>query len=104
MAEFAFSARAGRYRNRETGRFVSEAATDLRSQKMITHLVGLCRSLKLETVAEMIETDEVASLMLKLGVDQGQGWHFGRPAEKPEPPRVEETARSRRVGLIENWG
>lgn len=25
MAEFAFSARAGRYRNRETGRFVSEA-------------------------------------------------------------------------------
>lgn len=86
------------------GRYVSEAATDLRSQKMITHLVGLCRSLKLETVAEMIETDEVASLMLKLGVDQGQGWHFGRPAEKPEPPRVEETARSRRVGLIENWG
>lgn len=86
------------------GRYVSEAATDLRSQKMITHLVSLCRSLKLETVAEMIETDEVASLMLKLGVDQGQGWHFGRPSEKPVPPKVEETARSRRVGLIENWG
>jgi len=86
------------------GRYVSEAAGDLRSQKMITHLVSLCRSLKLETVAEMIETDEVASLMLKLGVDQGQGWHFGRPAAKPVPPVVEETARSRRIGMIDSWG
>ncbi|MBX7250158.1 MAG: EAL domain-containing protein [Caulobacteraceae bacterium] len=86
------------------GRYVTEAATDLRSQKMITHLVSLCRSLKLETVAEMIETDEVAALMLKLGVDQGQGWHFGRPTDRPVPPVVEETARSRRIGMIESWG
>jgi EAL domain-containing protein (putative c-di-GMP-specific phosphodiesterase class I) len=86
------------------GRYVTEAATDLRSQKMITHLVSLCRSLKLETVAEMVETEEVAALMLKLGVDQGQGWHFGRPAERPEPLVVEDTARSRRIGLIESWG
>jgi EAL domain-containing protein (putative c-di-GMP-specific phosphodiesterase class I) len=86
------------------GRYVTEAATDLRSQKMITHLVSLCRSLKLETVAEMIETEEVASLMLKLGVDQGQGWHFGRPTDRPVAPVIEDTARARRIGMIENLG
>lgn len=50
MAEFAFSARAGRYRNRETGRFVGEAkvrdgvdaTVDLAAERM----VGIARRLR----------------------------------------------------------
>ena len=71
---------------------------------MIGHLVGLCRSLKLETVAEMIETDEVAALMLKLGVDQGQGWRFGRPTERPLPLMSDQPRAARRMGATESWG
>jgi EAL domain-containing protein (putative c-di-GMP-specific phosphodiesterase class I) len=85
------------------GRFVREAVSDVRSQNLITHLVSLCRSLKLETVAEMIETEDVAALMLTLGVDQGQGWQFGRPAAQPGPP-VGDSQVVRRRGSVESWG
>ena len=30
-------------------------------------------------VAEGIETDADAAALVRLGVDCGQGWHFGRP-------------------------
>lgn len=85
------------------GRYVREAATDARSQKLISHLVGLCRSLKLETVAEMIETEDVAALMRRLGVDCGQGWRFGRPFPSPRAAG-ESPAPARRRGAVDSWG
>ena len=30
-------------------------------------------------IAEGIETQEQADLLLRLGCDMGQGWHYGRP-------------------------
>lgn len=88
------------------GRYVQGAAGDPRAQKLIEHLVGLCRSLKLETVAEMVEDEEVAGLMRRLGVDHGQGWHFGRPGARPATAgkALAEPLTARRRGVVESWG
>jgi len=86
------------------GRFVRGIERDERSRTLIAHLVELCGAMQLTTIAEMIETEEAAEIVKGLGVDQGQGWLFGRA--EPEPITTLPTAKpaARRVGAVEGWG
>ncbi len=59
--------------------FVNAMVADKESAKIVSAVVGLGHSLGLKTVAEGIETEEVAVLLRGLGCDIGQGWLFGRP-------------------------
>ncbi len=59
--------------------FIGAMATDKESAKIVSAVVGLGHSLGLSTVAEGVETEEVAGLVRGLGCDIGQGWLFGRP-------------------------
>lgn len=56
-------------------------------QAMIRSIGSLSRSLKLETIAEFIETESEARLIARLGIDHGQGYWFSRP--KPLADLVE---------------
>ncbi len=85
------------------GAFVRDIDGDARTRTLINHLVELCGSLGMTTIAEMIETEEVAQALQDLGVNYGQGWLFGRAEAEPVTtgpvsPRV------RRQGVIEAWG
>jgi EAL domain-containing protein (putative c-di-GMP-specific phosphodiesterase class I) len=85
------------------GAFVKRLDGDPRASTLIAHLAALCASLKVEMVAEMIETEETASLLRDLGVRFGQGWLFGRA--QPEPVlRLPEAPTAKRLGLVEAWG
>ena len=46
----------------------------------MTSMRELATSSGAETIAEMVETEAEAALMIALGVQYGQGWLFGRPA------------------------
>ena len=59
--------------------FVGAMVADKESAKIVSAVVGLGHSLGLSTVAEGVETEEVAELLRGLGCDIGQGWLFGRP-------------------------
>ena len=59
--------------------FLGAMASDRESAKIVSAVVGLGHSLGLSTVAEGVETEEVAALLRELGCDIGQGWLFGRP-------------------------
>jgi EAL domain-containing protein (putative c-di-GMP-specific phosphodiesterase class I) len=61
------------------GSYVRQPQLGERDAAILKGMVSLCRELKLETVAEMIETEQRAKQMLALGVDYGQGYHFGKP-------------------------
>lgn len=86
------------------GTFVLRACEDEKSRTLIRHLVGMCAGLDLKTVAERVETGEVAELMQKLGVQMGQGWFFGKPEPQPRLERPAVAATGRRRGAVESWG
>ena len=85
------------------GRFVSDITTDERSRALVSHVVKLCRDLKIATVVEMVETEEQAVIVRGLGVNFGQGWLFGRPTAEPAVP-VAQPVAARRLGAVAGWG
>lgn len=66
------------------GAFVRSLATCRENRVILSHLLGLTRSLGLATVAEWVETAEDAALLRETGVGYLQGYHLGRPTiERP---------------------
>jgi diguanylate cyclase (GGDEF)-like protein len=65
-------------------RFIQELVTTGESAVFIRAMVGLCRGLNLSVTAEGIETETQAAAALQHGVDQAQGYLFGKavPAEQ----------------------
>ncbi|NAZ75870.1 EAL domain-containing protein [Kineococcus sp. T13] len=59
--------------------FIAEITTSPRRAGMLAALLSLARSLGLQVVAEGVETDEQAELLVGLGCPLAQGWLFGRP-------------------------
>ena len=61
------------------GAYVQGALRGQRERKVVTSMLELARSVGAETIAETIETPELARLMEELGCTFGQGWLFGQP-------------------------
>lgn len=63
------------------GAYVRHMSDGERDRQILKAIVAMCQSVKTPMIAEMIEhADEVVSLK-RLGVQFGQGYHFGKPAE-----------------------
>jgi diguanylate cyclase (GGDEF)-like protein/PAS domain S-box-containing protein len=58
--------------------FVRAIGTDANAATVVTTIMNLARSLRLETVAEGIETEEQLRLLQLVNCDIGQGWLFGK--------------------------
>ncbi len=54
-------------------------STHKRDHAILKGMAALCKELGVTSVAEMIETRSQAKRLLKLGIDLGQGYLFGRP-------------------------
>lgn len=65
------------------GAYVQGALRGERERSVVTSMLDLARSVGAETVAEAVETKEVARLMEQLGCTFGQGWLFGKAAPLP---------------------
>jgi PAS domain S-box-containing protein len=59
--------------------FVRSMTHTRESRKIAAAIVGLGNSLSLTTVAEGVESQTIADMLLWLGCDIGQGWLYGRP-------------------------
>ena len=68
---------------------------------LVRSLVDFAHGCDATVVAEGVETAADAAALLALGVDHGQGWHFGRPGPAADladcPPRATRSASSRRA-------
>jgi EAL domain-containing protein (putative c-di-GMP-specific phosphodiesterase class I) len=60
--------------------FVSQMLSSHHSAKIVHASIDLAHSLKMDVVAEGIETEEERLALLERGCDYGQGWLFGKPA------------------------
>ncbi len=90
------------------GAFIRDLEHDSRGSAFISQLVRMCAEMKVETLAEMVETPLVEQVIRKAGVDMAQGWLYGAAAREPAPfPPVSAGAPSapgRRRGAVESWG
>jgi PAS domain-containing protein len=59
--------------------FVGSMHKTRESRKIVAAMIGLGHSLQLTTVAEGVETEEQAAMLLGFSCELGQGWLFGRP-------------------------
>jgi Amt family ammonium transporter len=61
------------------GALVRDVVGNPRSQAMITAIVQLASAMKLRTIAECVESEQIGRAVAQLGVQYGQGFHIGRP-------------------------
>ncbi len=59
--------------------FISEVLTDTKSRIIVEHTVSLAKDLGLKTVAEGVETREIAQYLDDAGVDIAQGYYYSKP-------------------------
>ncbi|WP_219465930.1 putative bifunctional diguanylate cyclase/phosphodiesterase [Nonomuraea rhizosphaerae] len=64
--------------------FVSRIAESDDDARIVRSIVELVRSLGLRSVAEGVESDDVAIRLTKMGCDMGQGWLFNEPMPAAE--------------------
>ncbi len=64
--------------------FVMRLHDDEESQAIVFSVLGLCRKLDLETVAEGVETAEQVAYLAANGCNEGQGYLFARPMPADE--------------------
>jgi len=82
------------------GSFVRDVASNIDNQLFIKTLLGLAQGLKLDTVAECVETAEEAEILSHHGVNYLQGWHFGRPTTERPWANARDSRRAPRVRLV----
>jgi len=61
------------------GWLVSHMRQDRKVAGIVESLANFARKEGMRTVAEHVEDAETARMLADMGVDYGQGWHFGRP-------------------------
>ena len=59
--------------------FVKPMVFQSQSRKIVASVIGLSTSLEMRTVAEGVENEEQASMLLWLGCEMAQGWLYGHP-------------------------
>jgi len=81
------------------GSFVRDMLENKRSEAGVKGIVQLAKEYDLDTVAEFVETENVARRLGALGVHRGQGYLFGRP--EPVELALERLAEEESAALKE---
>ena len=92
------------------GIYVRRMMESQRDIYILEAMAGLCRKLKIKTVAEFIESEDQAFRLAALGVDMGQGWLFGKAepnlvtrVPKPAVAGRDAARAGRRKGETVSW-
>ncbi len=64
------------------GDFIREILSSRLDEAIVKSITVLCQSLKIKTVAEFVESEEILNKCRELGVDFAQGYFIGKPSRK----------------------
>lgn len=68
--------------------FLAHAMDDSNGQAIIRNVISMAKDLRLETVAEGIETKEQSELLRSMGCDTAQGFYYARPMPPEKFSRI----------------
>ena len=63
------------------GLFIKNILVSEKDKKVVTAIVGLAKTLGVETIAEFVENEEIFNILEECGVDYAQGYYIGKPEE-----------------------
>lgn len=63
------------------GSLVRNILTDTNSKILVKSIIRFAQELNITTVAEYVENEEIFDLLKEYGVDEFQGYYFGRPVD-----------------------
>jgi len=63
------------------GSLIHNILEDTESQILVKSVIRFAQDLKIKTVAEFVENKEIYELLKEYGVDEFQGYYFGRPKD-----------------------
>lgn len=63
------------------GTLVTEIMTNNDIRILVRSIVSFAKELKIKTIAEYIETEEIFELLKGYGIDEFQGYYFGKPID-----------------------
>ena len=86
------------------GMYIKQLRTQDRDGVLVRHLVQLCKELKINTIAEMVEDEQTKEALIGCGVDFAQGYLLGRPGPLPVVEDLRAARPARRMGAVDGWG
>jgi EAL domain-containing protein (putative c-di-GMP-specific phosphodiesterase class I) len=75
--------------------FISELTVDADDAAITTAIISMAKSLRLDVIAEGVESEEQLSFLREHGCDEIQGYLLGRPLEAEAIPAFMQHARVR---------
>ncbi|MCW8953982.1 MAG: EAL domain-containing protein [Sulfurimonas sp.] len=63
------------------GSLVKNIVTDEESKILVRSIVNFAKELNITTIAEFVENEDIYNLLKEYGVDEFQGYYFGRPED-----------------------
>ena len=61
------------------GSLIKKIDTDKNQEFIVESITNYTKRTNIETVAEFVSSEEIYSKIKHLGINQSQGWHFGKP-------------------------
>jgi len=78
------------------GPYVRDAMEDVKARAFLKAMIGLCRELHIQTVAEWIENEDQHACLKEMGADYGQGFLYGPAADLPSSTTSQQIFRDKR--------
>ncbi len=63
------------------GSLVRTIQDNPRNLQTVKTIIAFAQNLQLETVAEFVENEEIADMLIEMGVTYGQGYYYGEPTQ-----------------------
>ena len=64
------------------GEFIINIDKDEKDRAFVNSIITLAKELKVQTIAEFVESEEAVQILTNLEIDYCQGYHIGKPSEK----------------------
>jgi EAL domain-containing protein (putative c-di-GMP-specific phosphodiesterase class I) len=62
--------------------FIININKDEKDRAFVNSIVTLAKELRIQTIAEFVENEEIVQILNELEIDYYQGYHIGKPSNK----------------------